>query len=301
MRIGVAVPQAEVASDARVLGAFVRGVEELGYAHVLVFDHVVGAERASRPDWQGPYDLADPFHEPLVLLSWIGAQTHAVELVTGVLVLPQRQTVLVAKQAAELDRLSGGRLRLGVGVGWNAVEYESLGSPFEVRGRRIEEQIHLLRRLWTEPHVTFEGEWDRIDRAGLNPGPRQRPIPIWIGGSADAVVRRAGALADGWMPMLPADEAGRRLAHAARTGSSLGPVGRIPLEGRLSLRKLPKDRWLGELLAWNAIGASHVTINSSGLGLPDVDAHLALLRDFRSDAERHLDWQVPAERGLSRG
>lgn len=298
MRIGVAIPQAEISSDQRALGVFVRGVEELGYAHLLVFDHVVGALRTSRPGWSGPYDLADPFHEPLVLLSWIAAQTQVVELVTGVLVLPQRQTVLVAKQAAEIDYLSGGRLRLGVGVGWNAVEYDALGIPFGVRGRRIEEQIRLLRRLWIEPHVSFEGEWDRIDRAGLNPRPHQRPIPLWIGGSAEAVVRRALRLADGWMPMLSADEAARRLAVAAQAEASTDPPG-IGLEGRLSLRSVPERRWLTELLAWNAVGATHATVNTTGLGLPDVEAHLSLLRDLKVRAEGHLAWEEPGSSPVS--
>lgn len=293
MRIGVVVPQREIASDTRALAAFVRGVEDLGYAHVLVFDHVVGAVRESRPDWSGPYDLSDPFHEPLVLLSWIAAQTRMLELVTGVLVLPQRQTALVAKQAAELDHLSGGRLRLGVGVGWNAVEYEALGIPFIDRGQRIEEQIHLLRRLWTEPQVSFRGRWDRIDQAGLNPGPQQRPIPIWIGGAADAVVRRAIALGDGWMPMLSPDEAAQRLAGVARSGERSSGGLRIGLEGRISLRRLPRDRWVAEIMAWNALGATHATVNTSGLALRDVDAHLSLLRDLRSRSSSHLEWEEP--------
>ena len=163
-----------------------------------------------------PTNVSDPFHEPLVLLSWIGSVTYRIGLATGVLVLPQRQTVLVAKQAAELDLLSGGRLRLGVGVGWNAVEYESLSVPFNSRGARIEEQVELLRRLWTEPHVTFDGRWDRIRAAGLNPGPLQRPIPIWMGGSAPSVVARAFRLADGWMPMLRPDARTRRIVMKAR-------------------------------------------------------------------------------------
>lgn len=290
MRIGVAVPQREIASDTRALGAFVRGVEELGYAHLLVFDHVVGASRDARPDWDGPYDAADPFHEPLVLLAWIAAQTRVIELVTGVLVLPQRQTVLVAKQAAEVDYLSGGRLRLGVGVGWNAVEYDALGVPFAIRGRRIEEQIRLLRRLWTEPDVSFQGEWDHIDRAGLNPRPNQRPIPVWLGGSADAVVGRALRLADGWMPMLPAGEAAHRLATAVQAADSTDAV-RPGLEGRLSLRRIPEGRWLAALLDWDGVGATHVTVDTTGLGLRHTDAHLRLLGDLKERAKSYLAWE----------
>ncbi len=294
MRIGAAIPQREIASDPAALAGFVRGAEELGYSHVLVFDHVVGAARTTRPDWDGRYDLSDPFHEPFTLLSWIAAQTHALELVTGVLVLPQRQTVLVGKQAAELDRLSGGRLRLGVGVGWNAVEYEALGIPFSSRGRRIEEQIHLLRRLWTEPHVTFEGRWDRIDSAGLNPGSVQRPIPIWIGGAADAVVERAASLADGWMPMLAPDEAISRLMRNPRASARWQTPDRRPLglEGRVTLRNLHRDDWAAQLRRWQAVGATHATVNTSGLGLRNHEAHLAVLGDLRRQTRGEVDWQT---------
>lgn len=295
MRIGVAVPQEEIASDPQALSKFVQGVEELGYAHLLVFDHVVGAARESRPAWKGPYDLSDPFHEPFVLLAWIAARTNRIGLTTGVLILPQRQTVLVAKQAAELDLLSGGRLRLGVGVGWNPVEYEALGTPFNVRGRRIEEQIRLLRRLWTEPHVTFDGAWDGIHAAGINPGPTQRPIPIWMGGSARPVIERAAAMADGWMPMVRPDAAGRRLIAEARSiatsaGRDLASMG---LEGRITLRRIPPDRWLAELSAWDSLHATHATINTSGLGLEGADAHLGLLRELRDRASDSVKWERP--------
>lgn len=292
MRIGVVVPQAEIASDTRALAEFVHGVESLGYAHVLVFDHVVGAVPGTRPNWRGPYDISSPFHEPLVLLSWIAAHTRILELVTGVLVLPQRQTVLVAKQAAELDRLSGGRLRLGVGVGWNAVEYEALGMPFGTRGRRIEEQIDLLRRLWTEPQVSFQAEWDRIEQAGLNPGPEQRPIPIWVGGAADAVVRRAVTIANGWMPMLSPDEVAKRLAAVA-PGQRLGRGTRVGLEGRITLSQTPRSRWVPEIMAWSAVGGTHATVNTSGLSLRDVEAHLRLLLELKTSAQEHIDWETP--------
>lgn len=295
MRIGVAVPQQEIASDAQALGGFVEGAEALGYAHVLVFDHVVGADRTTRPAWEGPYDLSDPFHEPLVLLSWIAARTTRIGLATGVLILPQRQTVLVAKQAAELDRLSGGRLRLGVGVGWNRVEYEALGYAFRSRGARMEEQMDLLRRLWTEAQVTFEGRWDRIHAAGLNPGPVQRPIPIWMGGSAPAVIGRAVRLADGWMPMLRPDESGIGVIAEARAMTDRREQGREPLglEGRMTLRAIPRDRWGAELDGWSRLQATHVTVNTSGLGLRDVDEHLDLLQRLRVEFGRRVPWDVP--------
>jgi probable F420-dependent oxidoreductase len=295
MRIGVAIPQREIASDPVALSAFAAGVEELGYAHVLVFDHVVGAARDTRPDWDGPYDLSDPFHEPFMLLAWIASRTTEIGLATGVLILPQRQTALVAKQAAELDLLSGGRLRLGVGVGWNRVEYQALGSPFGVRGARIEEQVRLLREYWTEEHVTFQGRWDQVEAAGLNPRPVQRPIPIWMGGSANAVLERAARLADGWMPMIRPDLNGSRLVRSFRQlvherGERREPIG---LEARLSLRLMPPSRWGSEVDAWSRLDATHMTVNTSGLGLRDVDEHLQLLGRLRSDFAARVEWQKP--------
>lgn len=294
MRIGAAIPQHEIASDPAALGAFVAGVEELGYAHLLVFDHVVGAARESRPDWGGPYDLTDPFHEPFVLLAWVAGRTARIGLATGVLILPQRQTALVAKQAAELDLLSGGRLRLGVGVGWNRVEYQALGYPFEARGARIEEQVRLLREYWTEEQVTFRGRWDQVEAAGLNPRSVQRPIPIWMGGSAMAVVERAARLADGWMPMIRPDVKGSRLVRSFRQlideGGRREQVG---IEARLSLRLMPPDLWGSELDAWSGLGATHVTVNTSGLGLQDVDEHLGLLERLRSEFAARVEWQGP--------
>jgi len=295
MRIGVAIPQREVASDPVALAAFVAGVEELGYAHVLVFDHVVGAAREPRSDWDGPYDLSDPFHEPFVLLAWIASRTTRIGLATGVLILPQRQTALVAKQAAELDLLSGGRLRLGVGVGWNAVEYQALGLSFRVRGARIEEQVRLLRDYWTHEHVTFRGRWDQVDAAGLNPRPVQRPIPIWMGGSAKAVLERAARIADGWMPMIRPDMEGSRLVGSFRRlvaerrdrGEAIG------LEARLSLRLMPPSQWGAEVDAWCRLEATHMTVNTSGLGLKDVDEHLQLLERLRPELAVRTDWQGP--------
>ena len=292
MRIGVAVPQQEIASDPAALARFAQGVEELGYAHALVFDHVVGAARDMHPEWDGPYDLSDPFHEPFVLLTWIASQTSRIGLTTGVLILPQRQTVLVAKQAAELDLLSGGRLRLGIGVGWNSVEYESLGYPYGSRGARIEEQVDLLRKLWTQEHVTFQGRWDHVEAVGINPGPIQRPIPLWMGGAAPAVVERAARLADGWMPMIRPDRRGSGVIRAARQraeerANANWPMG---LEGRLTLRLMSPDAWGSELDAWSGLGATHLTVNTSGLGLRDVDEHLQLLASLRAQFAERVNW-----------
>ena len=203
MRLGVVFPQTEIGPDPGAVRAFAQAAEELGYDHLLAYDHVLGADTTNRPDWPGPYRAEHEFHEIFVLFGYLAAVAPGLELVTGVLVLPQRQTALVAKQAAEIDLLTGGRFRLGVGLGWNFVEFEALGEDFANRGRRSEEQIEVLRRLWTEPVVDFEGSWHRIPAAGINPLPVQRPIPVWIGGSAEAAIRRTARLADGFFPQRP--------------------------------------------------------------------------------------------------
>src|SRR6201992_1056477 len=202
MQIGVVFPQTEIGPDAGAVRSYGQRVEELGFRHVLAYDHVVGADPAVHQDWPGPYDVHTTFHEPLVMFGYLAAVTTTLELVTGVVILPQRQTVLVAKQAAEVDLLSQGRLRLGVGVGWNTVEYEALGENFANRGKRSDEQVDLLRRLWTEQTVTYHGTYHRVTGAGLAPLPIQRPIPVWFGAASPRACRRAGRLGDGWFPMV---------------------------------------------------------------------------------------------------
>src|SRR5437763_170651 len=210
MRIGAVFPQTEVGGDVGAVRAYGERVEELGYTHVLAYDHVVGADPAVHEGWRGPYNLDSTFHEPFVVFGFLAAVT-SLELVTGIIILPQRQTALAAKQAAEVDLLTGGKFRFGIGLGWNAVEYEALGKDFHDRGRRMEEQMELMRRLWTEATVTHEGPSERVIGAGLAPLPVQRPIPLWIGGSSKPAYRRAGRLADGWFPQVrpgpPLDEA----------------------------------------------------------------------------------------------
>src|SRR3954451_4597710 len=199
MKIGAVYPQTELRGDPTAVGRLGRAVEELGFDHLLAYDHVLGAVHADRErPLPGPYTEHDPFHDPFVMFGYLAGLTERIGFVTGVLVLPQRQTALVARQAADVDLLSGGRLRLGVGVGWNHVEYEALGYRFRGRGRRQEEQIDVLRRLFTEPVVDFTGNFHRIDRASLNPKP-VRPVPIWLGGSSDAAFDRAARLADGFI------------------------------------------------------------------------------------------------------
>ncbi len=283
MRIGVVFPQVEIGNDPAAMREYAQAAEALGYRHLLVYDHVLGASRATRPDWRGPYTSETPFHEPFVLFGFLAACTQQLELVTGVLILPQRQTALVAKQAAEVDVLSGGRLRLGIGVGWNAVEYEGLNEDFRTRGVRSEEQIAVLRALWNDPVVTYRGRWHTIDAAGINPQPVQRPIPIWIGGEADIVIQRIARMADGWFPQLPPDDTAR--VQVERLRAATVAAGRaaeeVGIEARLSIKNQPEAAWLEYATAWRALGATHLCINTMGAGLPTPAAHIAVLERVR--------------------
>jgi len=278
VQIGVVFPQTEIGGDAGAVRAYAEKVEGLGFAHVIAYDHVVGADPAVHHGWQGPYDLHSTFHEPLVLFGYLGALT-SLELVTGIVILPQRQTVLVAKQAAEVDLLTGGRFRFGIGLGWNAVEYEALGKDFSDRGRRIEDQVTLLRRLWTEPSVTYESPFERVTGAGLAPLPVQRPIPIWFGAASPPAYRRAGRLADGWFPLVPPgphlDEA-RALVDAAAIEAGRDPSS-LGLEGRVSWGSGGVGSIADHAGRWRTIGATHLSVNTMGAGLGSVDAHLGAL------------------------
>jgi len=277
MRIGVVFPQTELGGDAGAVRAWAQRAEELGFTHVLAYDHVVGADPAVHQGWDGPYDVHTTFHEPMVLYGYLAAVT-SMELVTGIIILPQRQTALAAKQAAEVDLLTGGKFRLGVGIGWNRVEYEALGQDFSTRGKRLEEQITLLRRLWTEPTVTFSGTFDQITGAGLAPMPVQRPIPVWAGAQSPPAYRRAGRLADGWFPQMapgPQLDQARQIvteaaAEAGRDPASLG------MEGRLRWQQ-DQDNLFAAMRQWQDAGATHLSVNTMGAGLKTVDDHLAAL------------------------
>ncbi len=278
MRIGVVFPQTEIGSDPVVIRDYAQAVEELGYQHILAFDHVLGASTTTRPDWRGAYTTAHLFHEPFVLFSYLAAITKNVELVTGVIILPQRQTVLVAKQAAKVDVLSGGRLRLGIGVGWNAVEYEGLNENFHDRGIRSEEQIVVLRALWAEPEVTFRGRWHTIDAAGINPLPVRRSIPIWIGGHDERALRRIGRIGDGWFPLRRPNETRAMLdrvqGYAREAGRDPASIG---VEGRLNIGQVEEAMWVAEVEAWRELGASHLSVNTMGANLPSPNAHIEAL------------------------
>jgi probable F420-dependent oxidoreductase len=286
MKIGVVFPQTEIGPDAGGVRAYTQAVEQMGYTHVLAYDHVIGANLANRPDWKGPYSLETMFHEPFVLFSFMAGMTEKLEFATGIVILPQRQTVLVAKQAAALDVLSDGRFRMGIGIGWNEVEYESLGAEFTDRGARSEEQIALMRALWTKDSVNFEGKWHTVPDAGINPLPIQQPIPIWLGGGADIVVKRIARIADGWMPMWQPDEAGLKeldklyayATEAGRDGSDIG------IDGRVTADLASEDSWSDDVKSWRGIKADYIDINTMGQGLTGADAHIERLEKFRPAA-----------------
>jgi probable F420-dependent oxidoreductase len=280
MRIGVVFPQTEIGGDAGAVRSYVEAVSALGYSHVLAYDHVLGADTTVHTGWKGPYDLHSTFHEPFVLFGYLAGITQ-LELVTGVVILPQRQTALVAKQAAEVDLLTGGRFRLGVGLGWNQVEYEALDKDFSNRGRRIGEQVALMRRLWTEESVGFAGEFETVTAAGLAPLPVQRPIPVWFGAGAASPVslRRVGRLADGWFPLVdpgPELEQAQAVIEQAAVEAGRDP-GAIGMEGRLQFGDGDLDRLGSEAERWRATGASHLSVNTITFGLGGVDRHIAAL------------------------
>jgi probable F420-dependent oxidoreductase len=277
MQIGVVFPQTEIGPDAGAVRAYAERVEQLGFCHLLAYDHVLGADPAVHPGWSGPYDIETTFHEPLVLFGYLAAITR-LELVTGIIILPQRQTALVAKQAAEVDLLTEGRFRLGVGLGWNRVEYEALGQDFTSRGRRAGEQVALLRRLWTERSVTGHVGDEHVIGAGLAPRPVQRPIPIWFGAQSPAAYRRAGRLGDGWFPSVrpgPELDAARGIVEQAAVAAGRDPAA-IGMEGGVS--------WHGDTAKlaahadrWRQAGATHLSVNTMGAGLGPVDQHLTAL------------------------
>ena len=304
MKIGIVFPQTEFGSTAPLAYRdYAQTVEELGFTHVLAYDHVLGANpssplRTGPPwygEWKGPYKFTDPFIEPFLLFTYLAAVTTRLEFIPGVIILPQRQTALVAKQAATLDVLSGGRLRLGVGLGWNAVEYTALNENFHTRGKRFEEQVEVLRLLWTQELVNYEGRWHNIPDAGLNPMPVQRPIPLWFGGHVDATLRRVARMGDGWLP-------GHRTVEAARPALDtltryIEEAGRKPedvgLEPRLHYGDGNPDEWLAILEGWRAAGATHASFNTMGSGFDTPDKHLEGVRRFGEGVGLTLETKNP--------
>jgi probable F420-dependent oxidoreductase len=283
MHIGVTFPTLEIGTDPTLIRDYAQAVEDLGYHHILLLDHVVGFDRPDFVGSFGPMTHSTLIHEPLTLLSFLAACTQRIELVTGVLVLPQRQTVLVAKQAAEVDVLSGGRLRLGIGVGWIPAEFEALDQEYHNRGLRSEEQIAVLRALWTEPTITFHGRWHHLEAAGINPQPVQRPIPIWIGGYADPALRRVARIGDGWMAGGAPDSQAQ--ATLDRLRGYVAEVGRPPaavgVHALLVLGQESDMTWEAQVAGWRALGATHLSLDTMRVGLAQPQDHIKMLRRMK--------------------
>lgn len=284
MQYGAVFPQIETPPDPAAIRDYAQAVEGMGYEYILAYDHVLGANPDRPGGFRGPYKYDNPFHEPFVTFAYMAALTETVTFATGILILPQRQTALVAKQAAQLDVLSGGRLRLGIGIGWNKVEYDALGEDFQTRGKRSAEQVRLMNQLWTKELVTFEGEFHHVDDAGINPLPVQRPIPVWFGGGADPVLRRMAELGAGWMPNTMPVENAKPMVETLR--GYVVEAGRDPdafgIDARLNMARQPQNEWDAYLNGWRELGATHMGINTMGMGFTSLDQHLAALQQFKA-------------------
>ena len=295
MKFGVVYPQTEFGDDPIAIRDYAQTAEGLGFTHVVAYDHVLGANPERPGGWQGPYTFQSPFQEPFLLFSYMAGVTQKLEFAPGIIILPQRQTALVAKQAATLDVLSGGRLRLGVGLGWNPVEYTALGEDFHSRGRRIEEQVNLMRQLWTQPLVNFTGRWHTVSDAGINPLPVQRPIPIWFGGTVERALHRMARLGDGWMTNYRQPEAAqpaleqidRYLAETGRARASFG------LEARLPFGDGDPATWEDLIRGWQAAGATHISFNTMGCGFNTPGKHLAAIKKFAAAVQLPGSLELP--------
>ena len=282
-KIGAIFPQTEIGNDTGSIKEYAQATEALGFDFLLAFDHVLGANAETHADLTGPYRHYDAFHEPFVLFGYLAAVTSRVELATGIIILPQRQTALVAKQAAAVDVLSEGRLRLGIGVGWNHVEFEALGENWSNRGRRSEEQIDVMRQLWTNELITYEGRYHKITDAGILPLPVQRPIPVWLGGASDRTVSRIVSIGDGWILTGRPDDRAKNLVDKLHT--SAGEAGRdiasIGLEGWVSASIGGPDDWAKEAEDWKALGATHVSLNTMRAELATPNDHINAIQQFK--------------------
>jgi len=295
MEIGVIFPQTEIEPDVVAIRDFAQAAQDMGYSYLFIADHVLGADAGAydHPLF-GMYNHKTVVHESLTTMGYLAAVAPGMGLMSGILILPQRQTALVAKQAAEIDVLCGGRLRLGIGVGWNFVEYEALGMNFQDRGARSAEQIEVMRQLWTKESVDFHGRWHDITHAGINPLPLQRPIPVWLGvGSPlapippDVALRRVARIADGWCPNFAPDESG--YAMQEKVHNYMAEYGRDPselgLDGRMGTAGSSPEDWAEKVSAWRDMGASHLSIENRRAGLKTADDHIDMMRRFKEAVE----------------
>ncbi|HLZ27602.1 MAG TPA: LLM class F420-dependent oxidoreductase [Chloroflexota bacterium] len=283
MQIGAVLSQTELGPDPAALCDYAQAVQDLGYGFLVTSDHVVGADAADHPELERVFPVDNYLHEPLMLGAFLACAAPRLGYLPSVVILPQRQTVLVAKQAADLDVLTNGKLRLGVGIGWNPIEFEALGVRFQDRARRFEQQIELMRRVWSERVVTFQGRFDTVTAAGINPRPIQQPIPIWIGAHAEPAVKRATRLADGFLPLRPFEggwQATMDKVHAWVREAGRDP-GTFGIEGRLDASRGTPDDWRKVVDMWRGFGASHLSVGTGGVGAgPQV--HIDRLREVRA-------------------
>ncbi|HEX4378028.1 MAG TPA: LLM class F420-dependent oxidoreductase [Steroidobacteraceae bacterium] len=277
MKVGVIYPQTELKGDPTAVHRFGLAAEELGYHHLLTYDHVLGATHDRTPKLTGPYTEKEPFHDPLVMFAYLAAITQRIEFVTGILILPQRQTVLVARQAADLDLLSQQRLRLGMGIGWNYVEYDAMGQDFNVRGKRVGEQIALLRKLWSEELVTFKGSYDAVDRVALNPRPK-RVIPVWLGGFADVALKRAASIGDGFIFVDGAADAFEQVAKIKQyLQQASRPIEGFGLHCNMLRAKTP-EAVVDMLSRWRDAGGTHASVVTMGQRFTDTEQHIDYMK-----------------------
>jgi len=281
MQIGAVLPHHEIGADPGALRAYVQGVEELGMTHLLAYDHVLGAERKRPGGFEGPYDKDVGFHEPLTFFAFAAGLTQTLEFASTVLILPQRQAVLVAKQAAEVAIVSGNRFRLGIGTGWNKIEYEALNEDFGNRGRRQVEQIEVMRALWTEQLVNYHGTYHTVDAAGINPRPTQ-PVPIWLGGTAPLVLERCALLGDGWMPLGGPDKSRELIDSMRRVRAKAGrTMDGFGIQAQAQFAGGTPERWQSHATKWREAGATHLAVATHNAGETDVDGHLDRIRQYR--------------------
>ncbi len=288
MKFGVVYPQTEFGTDAQAVKDYAPAAESAGLDFVEAYDHVLGANPERPAGWRGPYTYRSTFLEPFVLYGYWASLTAKLEFATNIIILPQRQTVLVAKQAATLDVLTGGRVRLGVGLGWNEVEYAALNENFHNRGRRMEEQVQVMRDLWTNELVSFSGRWHTIPDAGINPLPVQRPIPVWFGGRAPGAIQRMAQLADGWMTNFRnAEEARPFFDQLYKALDAAGRErGKFPIEARIPYGEGDPASWRSEIRSWRELGVTYFSLLTMGVGFKSPSQHIEAAKRFAETAAR---------------
>ena len=281
MEIGAVFPHNEIGTDPQAIKDYAQGVEELGVTHLLIYDHVLGADRDRPGGFEGPYDKDVAFHEPFTTFAFIAAVTKKLDMITTVMILPQRQTVLVAKQAAELAILSNNRFKLGIGVGWNTVEYTGLNENFKNRGKRQEEQVELMRLLWESEVLEYKGDYHHIDKASINPRP-SKSVQIWFGGGAPQLIERCADLGDGWIPLMGPNEAARKtLAAIKEKRESKGlDWDNFGVQAQAQYAGGDAERWNKHAEKWRNLGASHLAIATHNAEPTNVDGHLGRIKEY---------------------